>query len=372
MPAYLRLTFLTFVTLLTLLSTTLTAYVAPSRKQPVALPQGDGTGVARLECWDDGSVDPCHRDFYGVDRNAINMPQTDTLYGVAAISPTNVWAVGSNDTLLHYDGTTWQEETYDSLPNSTVKRDFLDISFLSDTDGWAVGNDLIVRWNGSHWQEVDNNSGEQGYRGVAALSATDVWVVGSSVFPQRSVIRHWDGSTWSDVPHPSATSLETIAMVDSNTGMAGGYRLVGPYKDYDSVILRWNGSEWSEVHAPDISYIEDIILENAHTGWALGTDRIVRLEAGKFMLFDFIGGRSISFSTPTSGWVVGRKGYRWDGTQWNYDQTFPQVANDSLLFADGTGWAVGEEGAIYYLEPLKTLYLPRIEYNDSAESINPE
>lgn len=294
--------------------------------------------------------------------NPENVPQPYILNAVAASSPTNVWAVGYNETLMRYDGATWQEAPYTPLPNPVTDRLFSDIAFLNNSDGWVVGSDVILRWNGTTWQEVDDNSSVyQGYRGVAALSATDVWVVGELTGGSGSVIRHWNGTTWSDVAHPTAYTLNTITMLNSTTGMAGGYRYDSTSGTYQSVLLRWNGSVWSEVTTPNINQISSIVLEDSNNGWVVSYGGGLRFENGVFTLNTAIYGNSAAFSNPDNGWIVGSYGHRWDGTVWHYDQYFAQYANDLLLFDDGTGWAVGDNGVIYYFEPPVTTYLPLIQ-----------
>lgn len=297
--------------------------------------------------------------------NPVNGPQPHELAAVAALSPTNIWAVGYEETLMHYDGVTWQAETFTSLPTDINNRAFYAITFLNDTDGWIVGSDLMIRWNGSSWQEVDNGTEEyQSYRGVAAVSSNDVWVVGELSGGSGSVIRHWNGTTWSDIPHPALPRLNTITMLDSDTGMAGGYRYDSTMGIYESVLLRWNGSIWSEVTTPNISEVSSIVLEDTDNGWVISNGGGLRLENGVFTLNTNIYGYSAAFSNPYSGWIVGTYGHRWDGTTWHYDQYFPQYATDALLFEDGTGWGVGTNGVIYRFDPPLTTYMPLIQRGD--------
>jgi hypothetical protein len=65
---------------------------------------------------------------------------------VAAVSPTNVWAVGWPP-ISHWDGS-WrtQRTSFDNL----LRRDDYDlsaISAISPTDIWAVGSHLVVRYS---------------------------------------------------------------------------------------------------------------------------------------------------------------------------------------------------------------------------------
>ena len=63
---------------------------------------------------------------------------TETLYGIAAASCTDVYAVGSNGTILHYDGATWSAQTSGtaaSLGSVTIRTN----ADGTPRDAWAVG-----------------------------------------------------------------------------------------------------------------------------------------------------------------------------------------------------------------------------------------
>jgi hypothetical protein len=152
---------------------------------------------------------------------------------VSADASNDVWAVGFASTIrgapftgpavLHFDGTSW------TLINPQTQVDFTTVSgsitALSPTDVWAVGSVIeayddngnvsdsrvaIEHWDGSQWQVVpspDPRPGGQGIStlsGVAAISPTDIWAVG---FPGSSntLTEHWDGTTWSIIPSPNPT-----------------------------------------------------------------------------------------------------------------------------------------------------------------------
>lgn len=293
----------------------------------------------------------------------VNNPEPEILYAIDALSPTTVWAGGYNDTLRHYDGTTWQTATYTPLAGEGTARSINGLMLRTDTDGWAVGSNLLIRWDGNSWTEVERGTTTYyGYEDVAAVAENDVWVVGeNNQSPRTSVIRHWNGSTWTEVSHPTASILRTVVMLDADTGMAGGYWYNSSTGIYESVLLQWNGTMWSEIAIPDIGTISDIVLEDITNGWIVGDSRSLRLQAGTFTEEPNAGGTSAAFASPDNGWITGYYGYHWNGTMWSYDQYFDQALNDAVLFEDGTGWAVGEDGVVYRLQPPLTTYLPLIK-----------
>jgi hypothetical protein len=167
--------------------------------------------------------------------------QNNELSGVTAISATNIWAVGffapsANVPLqtltLHWDGTRWSVVSSPNVPG-TQNNELSGVAAVSATDVWAVGEfitgssvqTLIEQWNGTSWSVVSSPSAGQ-LRGIAIFSANNIWAVGSvlinfSVF--QTVIEQWNGSSWSVVPSPNPSASENIlnaAAADPGSGQA--------------------------------------------------------------------------------------------------------------------------------------------------------
>src|SRR5438132_2657024 len=158
----------------------------------------------------------------------------DELDGVTAISANDVWAVGyitelngvNTQTLIeHWDGSQW---TMVSSPNpGSVRDELYGVAAISANDVWAVGDSfnggnsnnltLIEHWDGTSWSVVSSPDpgGDNTLNGVVALSATNVWAVGS-------LIEHWDGTQWSIVSSPSTGYLYGVAAVNPNDMWAVG------------------------------------------------------------------------------------------------------------------------------------------------------
>src|SRR5579885_2368417 len=166
------------------------------------------------------------------------------LYGVAAISSTDVWTVGVRDavTLIeHWDGTQW---SVIPSPNPSSNVDYLySISAVSSNDVWAVGYSsppsggtyiLIEHWDGSQWSVVASPSPGPYVNylyGVAAASNTDVWAVGG-YSPRKggaaTLIEHWNGSQWTKVKSPNPGSFANLlyavsALPNGNVWTVGYY-----------------------------------------------------------------------------------------------------------------------------------------------------
>jgi len=197
----------------------------------------------------------------------------NALYGVAAASANDVWAVGyynssANLTLVeHWNGTAWSV-----VPSPNVGTDnnqLNGVSAVSANDVWAVGDygsgsalPQTIHWNGSTWSTAATPSTGGRYNmlfGVAAVSSNDVWAVGYYwVFAtvEQVLIEHWDGTQWSIVPSPNGDSnineLYSIAStyLEPNIVWAVGVYRYGPGY-WRTLTMRWDGSEWEIYQSSD-------------------------------------------------------------------------------------------------------------------------
>lgn len=148
------------------------------------------------------------------------------LFGAAAVSANNAWSVGyyQADTCVcdqrtlgeHWNGRRW---TIVSTPNPATQSGDYDVlegtAAVSSSDVWAVGytgnvsvaqdQSLTEHWNGTAWSVVPsaNPDETQDLYGVAAVSSNDVWAVGTfsnySPFGYGALIEHWNGTSWASV-----------------------------------------------------------------------------------------------------------------------------------------------------------------------------
>jgi len=209
-------------------------------------------------------------------------PVGNRLNAVAAVSPSDAWAVGSSGNsvcstaatvILHWNGTGWKTV---KSPDSGACNRLLGINAISATSAWAVGESctfavnhchtLIVRWNGTAWSRVTSpNPGGDGrsLSGVSADSASDAWAAGSycttAAIPctgPDTLLLHWNGATWSKVPSPNpgpaGNVLDGVTAVSPTDAWAvGSYCTTNSCAVQDSLLLHWNGSHWSKVPSPN-------------------------------------------------------------------------------------------------------------------------
>ena len=190
------------------------------------------------------------------------------LYGAAAVSASDIWAVGSwadsgpGDGLVplieHWDGNAWSLVRSPVLP-SPVKNhgaQLYGVTAVSASDVWAVGyigtsthRSLILHWNGTSWTRVPapHNGSLSVLSGVAAISARKVWAVGTFHFTSfkhlvtQPFALRWNGKFWQKMPNIHAGSLLALAGGENNIWAVGGYSNGGTGR---ALIEHWNGRHW--------------------------------------------------------------------------------------------------------------------------------
>ncbi|MEO8287109.1 MAG: hypothetical protein ABI670_11820 [Chloroflexota bacterium] len=166
------------------------------------------------------------------------------------------------------------------------------VSAASATDVWAVGytsqssggsKTLIMHWDGSSWSTISSpnpNTGDNYLDGVVALSARDAWAVGDSGTAEnpRTIILHWDGTSWTPARLPqleeSGNALYSISATSPTDIWAVG--VAGSKNTYSgSLIMHYNGTDWQVVKSVQTGYQSASILYNvyarsANEVWAVG------------------------------------------------------------------------------------------------------
>ncbi len=272
------------------------------------------------------------------------------LDGVAAISGCTAWAVGYHQlagaapfdsTLVEYwNGVAWKRQP---SPNPGTDYNFLNgVAATSSNNVWAVGcydnggaeQPLVEHWDGSAWQvqpspDPGGSTSSSCLDAVAATSSTNAWAVGYyDNGGLKTLVLHWDGSTWQPQPSPDLgvgglNELFGVSATSSNNAWAVGY-----YDDggaTQTLIERWDGTSWTVETSPNVG----------------GPDYNNEL-------------LGVASTSPTNAWAVGkyrtRHGNhtlveRWDGTAWQVQPSpnsggFNQLSGVAAT-SSTNAWAVG-------------------------------
>jgi hypothetical protein len=192
----------------------------------------------------------------------------DRLTSVTSISASDVWAVGYYQDatsarrvlVLHWDGTSWRQVPAPS-PGKSRGAMLFGVTAISASDVWAVGylirpgpSILVLHWDGQSWtRSVTPGPGSSGdvLSGVAGSSPSNVWAVGHS--QRRSgqtagLILHWNGATWTLLPSPAPDPGDSARLIGVTTSSAGNAWAVGTYSTPNGyaqgLFLHWNGRNW--------------------------------------------------------------------------------------------------------------------------------
>lgn len=252
----------------------------------------------------------------------------------------------------HWNGTQWSVVA--SPDTTSPVNQLFGIAALSASDIWAVGTSqasnniqhtLIEHWNGTKWSIVaspnpgpSNNS----LRSIAVVSSTSAWVVGSYINAQgitETLTEHWNGTKWSVVTSPnpgsSTNSFYSVARI------AGTNQLwaVGTYSNGNggqTLTERWNGTQWKVVVSPTMqanaNFLSGVVASSLTNAWAVGQSGTPTGIVSR-----------VSTSNPAGQTLI----EHWDGTKWSIvSSPNPGTFNnslDSVAQVPGSDqlWAVG-------------------------------
>lgn len=221
----------------------------------VAAPEFAASGTLSspsLWRWNGQTLSPDHQPQIG----------ESPLLSISGSAPADVWAVGERGTVMHWDGSSWSQDSLPTLKTlravraepqtvwvvgdtgsilqrtggswkfvpSGTSADLYGVFSLGDTDAWAVGSKgAIVHFDGTAWTAAASGT-TLDLRGVWGRAANDLWAVG-----QAGTLLHWDGAAWKSVTSGSGADL--LGIRAAGPGGAAAYGTGG-------TILRWDGTNW--------------------------------------------------------------------------------------------------------------------------------
>ncbi len=207
----------------------------------------------------------------GADWAAMPSGTTQHLTAIWGSSASDVFAVGTQGTIQHFDGLTWS-----SMASGTTA-DLWAIWGSSANDVFAIGNGgTILHFDGSMWSAIP--SGTTGpLTAIWGSSASDVFAVGFF----HTILLHFDGSTWLPMTMivdgtrlPSNTIFGSIWGTSSSNVFVAGF-----YQDIDQnaqlgashfLILHYDGSAWTTMVSQTSGGLGDIWGSSSSDIYAFG------------------------------------------------------------------------------------------------------
>ncbi len=125
-------------------------------------------------------------------------PVTAPVWGLWAVGPEDVWAVGGNNFsddppfVLHYDGVEWTLSNIPTLVRPGVHA-FFKVWASGPDDVWMVGqNGAVLHYDGEGFTETGIGAG-QDLVGIWGNGPEDIMIVGGRT---NAEIAHYDGDSW--------------------------------------------------------------------------------------------------------------------------------------------------------------------------------
>jgi hypothetical protein len=209
------------------------------------------------------------------------------LYGVAAVSYGDAWAVGGTNSgktwIIHWDGTAW---TRVPSPNPGQSAQLNGVAAVSADSAWAVGDytspagtslSLIEHWDGHAWTVAPSPAirGGAELAGVAAQSPDSAWAVGGG--GAGGLIEHWDGRAWTRVPSPGLAgggTLHAVTALSPAGAWAVGIGSLRPGNSPTTLIEHWDGRAWTLVPSPAAGDLTAVTATSADSAWAVGSSSV--------------------------------------------------------------------------------------------------
>ncbi len=271
---------------------------------------------------------------------------TAVLMDVWAAASDDVWAVGDDGTVLHFDGAAWSAQTNPAGERSVLAA----VWGASRTDVWAVGSDTIIHWNGSAWSVTAHPEvGDLGLSDVHGSGPDDVWAVG------KGGILHWTGDAWTvSATEPQNRSNKAVFALSPTAVYAASA----------GTISRWTGSEWKLELSGPIGAFNGIWGFSTNDIWLVGDQlRLSHYHGSSSEEYEITPDHGDEFydvwgAAPDDVWAVAEQGQmaHWDGSEWSEQKSGTTAY---LTGVHGTSandvWAVGghiDRSADFVSEPV--------------------
>lgn len=228
-----------------------------------------------------------------------------TLRSVWGSGAADVFVVGTQSTLLHFDGGSWTSQRESSAEDLNA------VWGNGPTDVFAAAaTGLTYHYDGEEWTGLVTDV--EPLRGLWGIDAINVFAVGGA---QNGAIFQYNGTYWSRVYSGTAPGdyLYAIWGLGKTTAFAVGNA---------STIFRYNGEFWVQVVAPQGHVLRGI--------WGSSQDNVMAVgDAGVILRFN-----GAQWTPMTSGTTATLYGIWGRGP----DEVYAVGAGGTILLFDGSNW----------------------------------
>lgn len=276
----------------------------------------------------------------------------------------------------------WHQNSWTSLHKFTP---YSETDWIADIHGhrtnfvWAVGPQLIVRWNGQQWNKISNPSNSE-LKSIWSIDDLDAWAVGSS-----GTVLHWNGQQWSSFtidPRMQTDSFNKVWASDSKNvwlmsnknnlwNWNGSLWTLHQVPDiYNPSILRgtnarnlwvsdgrstysYDGNQWKKRAVPGSYVVRDLWLFGEHNTFALTHSELLEWNGEnwiKHLVPAYSEMSKIWAASPNDIWIVGGLGtiVHWDGISWQ-SKNQSQSDFDNIWGINSKDiWVTGQNTMIRY------------------------
>lgn len=268
----------------------------------------------------------------------VTVPSAELLYGVHGNNASDVVIVGTNGTLLRWNGTAWAVLSVGGLAG-----DLYQVSGSAANGGrrYLVGDGGVAQLDGNTATLISTPYAPQLF-GVSVDVTGTVWASGE----RGAVLRSADGggSTWTT--NNLAPDLLDVWSTAANNAFA-----VGEF----GFVYRWNGSTWTKMTTPTQATLTSVWATATGDGFIGGeSGTMLRLTGGAWVPMAFPSVSTVSAVWGTNGanvYATTKAGeiLRFNGSAWTLltTATAPLWALYGASAADV--FAAGENGAVWRL-----------------------
>lgn len=251
-------------------------------------------------------------------------------------APNDIWVVGHNAGIAHWDGSSWQNLSQTQHTSESL----LKVEGVGDQVWFSAANGTLLRYANGNFTKISTKTTATIYD-IWGESAQDIWMAASG-----GAILHWDGSAITSSYPGTTNNLRAIWGDSPNSIWVAG--------DYGT-RLYWNGSDWTSTTGGDSYYA--IGGYDKNDLWFVGSNgRMDHYDGAVFTsirqgeIVDFKALTSIETTSGTRVWAVGESGAIWMSTgrrDW-VKQTSGTTENLNGVWAlsETQAWAVGDNGMV--------------------------